>query len=265
MIEQQEKEFQGLEGVTKKAWPFHIKKGNDTLAILVHGFTGTPYDLWVLADFLALNQVDVVVPLLAGHGGSTKRLAATNADDWLNSLEKYLLDNLGKYKRIFFVGYSFGANLSFNLTIKYKEHITGVISLGLPIFMRNEKRIRLLLPLAKIFKKTYKKYWLSEEEENNIKDEGRHNHIPINSIIYFYNFIDQHTKKELSQITLPVLVIHSRDDLVSDPYSSEFLFANLSSTRDKHLFILNKDEHNVIDNTRRDFIFTKTLDFIENH
>jgi carboxylesterase len=265
MIKQQVKEFRALEGVTKKAWPFQIKKGHDTLAILAHGFTGTPYDLWVLADFLSINQMDVEAPLLAGHGGSIQRLAASNSEDWLNSLEKVLLENVGKYKKIFFVGYSFGSNLSLHLSIKYADKISGIIALGVPIFMRNEKRIRLLLPLAKIFKKTYKKHWLTEEDETNFQDEGRHNYIPISSLLHFYNFIDVYTKPELAKIKVPVLVIHSRDDLVSDPYSSEFLFAQLTATRDKHLFILNKNEHHVIDNTRRDFIFTKSLDFIKEH
>lgn len=265
MIKQQEKKFVSVEGVVQKARPFSIKNNNDVLVILVHGFTGTPYDLWVLSDFLAENNLDVEVPLLTGHGGSTAMLAASNEEQWLNTVENCLKNNLNSYQKIFFVGYSFGANLSLHVSLKYQDQVTGIISLGLPIFMNHERRIRLLLPLAKIFKKTYKKYWLSEEEEYNSKDEGRHNNIPISSLLHFYNFIDQYTKKELEQIEIPVLVIHSRDDLVSDPYSSEFLFKNLTKVKDKHLFILNQDEHNVIDNTRRDFIFSKTLEFIRKH
>ena len=65
MIKQQVKEFRALEGVTKKAWPFQIKKNHDTLAILVHGFTGTPYDLWVLADFLSRGVQPQPRPLFA--------------------------------------------------------------------------------------------------------------------------------------------------------------------------------------------------------
>ena len=57
MIVVQEKIFQEVQGAAKKAWPFQIKNNNTILAILVHGFTGTPYDLWVLADFLAANPI----------------------------------------------------------------------------------------------------------------------------------------------------------------------------------------------------------------
>jgi carboxylesterase len=263
MIKEQIKEFGGIEGVAEKAQPFSIKKGNKTLVILTHGFTGSPYELHVLADFLAGNNMDVEVPLLAGHGGDIARLAKTNSDDWVQSLEKALLDNLEQYEKIFLIGYSFGSNLSLHLASKYPQ-ISGIIALGIPVFIRNETKIRLLLPLARIFKKTYKKRWLDEGIVRDIVEQGRHSHIPIPSIVSFYDFIDKHTKKELSKVKSPVLVIHSRDDLISHPRSSEYLFKNLT-VDDKHLFVLNKEDHNPVHNTRRDFIFSKTLHFIENH
>ena len=98
----------------------------------------------------------------------------------------------------------------------------------------------------------------------DIIEQGRHSHIPIPSIVSFYDFIDEHTKKEISKVKTPVLAIHSRDDLISHPRSSEYLFKNLT-VDDKHLFILNKEDHNPVHNTRRDFIFSKTLHFIESH
>lgn len=264
MIEEQVKDFRDVEGVAKKARPFSIKKNNKTLAILVHGFTGTPYDLWKLADFLSLHDLDIEVPLLPGHGGSMKMLAASNEQDWYNALLNLTKNQVDKYERIFLVGYSFGANLSLKVSLEVPK-VSGIICLGVPIIMRNERQIRLLLPLAKIFKKTYKKYWLSAEEEASLEEFGRHNYIPIPNLVSFYHFIDEYTKKEVAQVKHPVLVIHSRDDVVSNPLSSEYLFKHLTSTQDKHLFILNHNDHNPVDTTRRDFIFTKTLQFIQNH
>ena len=142
MIVVQEKIFQEVQGAAKKAWPFQIKNNNTILAILVHGFTGTPYDLWVLADFLAANQMDVEVPLLAGHGGSMATLLQSNEEAWYWSLLQAVQDNVGKYERIFLVGYSFGANLALQISLDVPE-ITAIISLGIPIIMRDEKNIRL--------------------------------------------------------------------------------------------------------------------------
>ncbi len=264
MIVAQEKIFKEVSGAAKKAWPFQIKNGNKTLAILVHGFTGTPYDLWILADFLAENDMDVVVPLLPGHGGSMAMLLQANEKDWHQALLQVVRENFGKYEKIFLVGYSFGANLSLEVSLVAPE-ITAIVSLGIPIIMRSEKNIRLLLPLAKIFKKTYKKTWLSEEEESSLEEFGKHNYIPIPNLVSFYHFIDEYTKKNAHKVKHPVLVIHSRDDVISSPLSSEYLFEHLTGTKDKHLFILNRNDHNPVDTTRRDFIFTKTLQFIKSH
>lgn len=264
MIVSQTKIFKEVEGATQKAWPFQIRNGNKTLAIVVHGFTGTPYDLWTLADFLAENQMDIEVPLLPGHGGSMAMLLRTNEKDWYQALLQVVQNNIGKYEKIFLVGYSFGANLSLQVSLELPQ-ITAIISLGIPIIMRGEKNIRLLLPLAKIFKKTYKKTWLSEEEEVSLEEFGKHNYIPIPNLLSFYHFIDTYTKKNLAKVKHPVLVIHSRDDVISSPLSSEYLFENLTGTKDKHLFILNRNDHNPVDTTRRDFIFTKTLQFIKSH
>ena len=149
MIEKQNKEFRRVEGVAEKAWPFSIKAKakNDVLAILVHGFSGSPYDMWILADFLAGNGIDVEVPLLAGHGGTMETFAKTKNGDWAKSVEGVLAESLEKYRKVFIVGYSFGANLGLHLSIKYPQ-LAGAVSLGIPIFMRHEARIRFLLPLA---------------------------------------------------------------------------------------------------------------------
>lgn len=263
MIVAQEKIFQEVQGAAKKAWPFKIQNGNKTLAILVHGFTGTPYDLWILADFLAENQMDIEVPLLPGHGGSMAMLLQANEKDWYQAFCQVVKDNVGKYDKIFLVGYSFGANLALQATLEIPG-ITGIVSLGIPIIMRSEKNIRLLLPLVKIFNKPYKKSWVNGEEAS-AEEFGRHNYIPISNLVSFYHFIDVYTKKNLAQVTNPVLVIHSRDDVISNPLSSEYLFEHLTGTKDKHLFILNHNDHNPVDTTRRDFIFTKTLQFIKSH
>jgi len=263
MIQEQKKEFRGIEGVAHKAQPFSIKSGSRILIMLIHGFTGTPYDLRILADFLASNGYDIEVPLLSGHGGNAVRLLNTRHKDWVQSVETILEQKIKEYDKVFLIGYSFGSNIALHLATKYPQ-IAGIITLGIPIFMRNELQIRFLLPLAKIFKKTYRKRWMSEEITKEWAEQGRHTHIPIPNIISFYNFIDNHTKRELNQVESPVLVIHSRDDLISHPRGSEFLFKELTVV-DKHLFILNKQDHNPVHNTRRDFIFSKTLQFIKSH
>lgn len=255
--------YQSIPGVPDKARPFSIKakEGNDTLVIMVHGFTSSPYYFGYFADYLAGHGFDMEAVLLSGHGRTISDLIKTDSADWYKSLEDVYLKNKDKYKNIFIAGYSFGANLALHLSIQYPR-ICGVISLGIPVFLRGEAKIRFLLPLARIFFKKYKKTWGDYENAQSIKEQGRHIYVPIKSFVQFINFIDRVTKTEIKFVSVPVLIMHSRDDLISDPRSSEYLFHKLK-VKDKHLFILDKHNHNLLQNTRRDFVFIRVVSFIK--
>lgn len=263
---EQQKVFFEVQGVVDDARPFRIqaKPDNDTLAIVAHGFTSSPYHLRHLADYLAENDIDVETILLAGHGGTRQDLEKTDHHDWLDSVEKIFLKNIDKYKNVYVIGHSLGANISICLSVKYPK-IKGIVALGPSIFIRGESWQRFFLPWYKFFGiKKWKKMWLTAEEEENIRKRGGRVNIPIKSIDQFFKFIDTHTKKEIKQVVAPILIFHSRYDMVSKPSSSQYLFDHVAST-DKELFILNKTDHGLLQNTRRDFLFKKISNFIRSH
>lgn len=257
--------YKDIPDVVNRARPFYIKSKpeNDTLVILVHGFSSSPLGLHLLADFLAEDGIDVECLLLAGHGSSFNNLRDSNYNDWYNSLEEVIKNNLHNYKRVFLIGNSFGANLSIHGGIRFPQ-IKGFISLGIPIFLKAERPIRFFLPMAKFLKKKYRKPWIKNKQLIDLKDKGHHRDLPLPSIVNFYHFIDHYTKKEVNQLNIPSLIIHSRDDIISHPKSSEFLYKNINSSS-KHLFILNKRSHDLIGSTRRDFIFKKISEFIKQY
>jgi len=258
------KNYLKTEQATVNAWPFTISRTprSDTLVIIIHGFTSSAYEVHDMAHYLADKGIDVHAVLLAGHGGSFDYLKSTNKEDWYFSAEKVLKSYLGKYKNIFLVGYSFGANIAFHLTRNYPE-IKGVASLGIPVYIRNEKYIRFFLPLAQIFRKKFRKHWV-DKDQLALTATGRHRDIPIKSIAEFYSFIDNYTKKEIKEIDQPTLIIHARDDMVSDPRSSEYLYTNIASSH-KTMYILNKDNHNLVHDSRRDFVFNRVYQFMDKY
>lgn len=263
--EELKKDFYDQEGLAKWAQPFRIKAkpDNDTLAILVHGFSSSPYIMYSLAEYLAENGVDVDVVLLAGHGRNFKLFGQSDAHDWYKSVEKVIKENQTKYKNIYLVGHSLGGSLSVCLGIKYPQ-IKGIVTMGVSVYLRGEKWIRFALPFALRFTKRYKKRWLTEDEMERLKQQGRRVYVPVKSVKDLYHFIDKHLKPRIKLLRVPVLVIHSRDDRVSQPKSSEFLFNNLT-VDDKELYILHKDSHGVLHKSRSDYVFAKIVDFIKKH
>src|SRR3989344_9202589 len=71
--------------IMEEAKPIFIK-GGKTGALLVHGFTSSPYEFTDLANYLAKKGFTVYAPLMKGHGTSPENLATTNDEDWLNSV-----------------------------------------------------------------------------------------------------------------------------------------------------------------------------------
>src|SRR5512143_863129 len=51
-------------------------------ALLIHGFTGTPYEVRPLAEHLAGRGLEVATPVLPGHGQDAAALNRTTWRDW---------------------------------------------------------------------------------------------------------------------------------------------------------------------------------------
>src|SRR5438445_1896995 len=85
--------------------PERAKQG----ALVVHGFTGTPFEVRLLGEALAGRGFAVEGPVLAGHAGTTSDLAASRWPDWVASAERALEKLRGRAERVGVCGLSMGA------------------------------------------------------------------------------------------------------------------------------------------------------------
>jgi len=247
--------------IREKAKPYLYVAGKK-LAILVHGFTGTPDDMRELAKYLADKGISAKAIRLAGHGTTDWRdLEKVSYYDWWKSLEDEVKNSAGKYEKIFLIGYSFGANLALDMAARYPKMVDGVVSLGISVFLKKERLMKTLLPIFHFLFKKYKKYYIKKECQDEYLNSGSQMFVPTKSLYDFYNFIDFYTKRELSKMTAPALIIHSRDDAITKPQSSEFVHRCLSSSK-KELLILDEMNHNPIQSQRKNLIFSKIEEFI---
>lgn len=72
--------------------PFFLRAADATprAVLLIHGLTGSPYELHLLGQNLKQRGYVCAAPLLAGHHASLAELAATRWPDWLKSAEDAL-------------------------------------------------------------------------------------------------------------------------------------------------------------------------------
>lgn len=87
--------------------------------LLVHGFTGGPFDLAWLAEGLHRAGHAVSVPRLPGHGSTPADLMASDARDWLRAaVDAYLTLSL-RHADIVLVGHSMGGLLAAALAARF--------------------------------------------------------------------------------------------------------------------------------------------------
>lgn len=94
--------------------------------LLVHGFSGSPYEMHMLAQVLHRRGFHVAVPLLAGHHRSLRELGQSRYPDWLNSADQALHTLWARLRqhaqsrpRIAVVGFSMGGLLTIELAQRY--------------------------------------------------------------------------------------------------------------------------------------------------
>ena len=250
--------------IKEKAKPFFYpaKPGSDSLVLLIHGFSGTTFDLREIGQYLAKQGINAKGIRLAGHGSSPEDLEKTNPGDWWQSADNELQAVKDKYKNIFLVGYSFGANLAIDLAVRYPEIIKSVILLGPSVFVRRDKLYRFLLPIKRIFFHNQKIMLGSKKSRLEYQEKGGYTKISIKNVKEFFDYINDYTKKEISQLNVPTLIIQSTRDRVVHPKSAHYVYKNIKSSK-KDLMLLDDHEHNPFFCDQRQEIFEKIINFLK--
>lgn len=82
--------------------------GGPDAVLLLHGLTGSTFEVHPVAERLARSGYRCLAPVMAGHGGSPARLQGIRFEDWIAQAERDLA-RLDGARRRFVVGCSMGA------------------------------------------------------------------------------------------------------------------------------------------------------------
>lgn len=246
--------------VHRQAMPFHWEGDRNVICLLLHGFTGSPSEMRVLGEYLREKGFGVACPLLPGHGTSPEEMYSTNWHDWYGAVEREFLrlqkDNPAK--EVIPVGLSMGGLLALHLAFRQKP--PGVVSLAAPFFVAQRKAY--LSPLLQLIH-DYEKKNLSSQEKEKRDAEGQfyYDRTPVRCVSSLLKLI-RTVKREISQIRIPVLVIHSRDDRTADPRSAGYLVDKAGSSK-KDILWLERSGHVITTGQERQEVFTAIEGFIE--
>ena len=91
-----------------------------TGVLFIHGFTGGPFEVRPLVNFLKMKtNWQLAIPTLPGHG-ITLNLEKVSADSWLMEAELALKRLQKEVDRVIVVGFSMGGLIAMYLALRYK-------------------------------------------------------------------------------------------------------------------------------------------------
>lgn len=110
--------------------PFDLS-GRSPAVLLLHGFTGTPWEVRPVADALHARGYACVAPLLPGHGQTPEALSTTRWSDWVSATDEVLDRLLARHPRVVVLGMSLGGLLALQAAGRYQDRgVVGVVTLA---------------------------------------------------------------------------------------------------------------------------------------
>jgi carboxylesterase len=249
-----------------------------TGVLLVHGLGGTPLELKTVARGLATRGWTVSCCQLAGHCGSEDDLLATGWADWLASVERAMSELERECDTVIVGGLSIGAVLALRMAALNPERVQGLILLA-PTLWYDGWAIpwyRFMLKIA--FRlKFITRMRFAERPPYGIKDEAIRTVVagamlsglaeqagltctPLGALREADELV-RDVERRLGGIKTPALIVHPREDDISDLSNAIYLQRRLGGLTD--CLVLDDSYHIVTVDRQRDIVIDRAVSFIE--
>lgn len=223
--------------------------------MLIHGFTGSPYEVQPLAEYLRWQtNWNIYTPTLAGHG-EEDLLEETTYEDWIASAEQALHIATQECEELYVIGFSMGGLIASYLASCYK--ISKLILLSPAVFYPHTQLvIKELAEVAQSFlqgKRTTKQYL----EHYKIKWKTT-----SWQAVWNFRCLVKKLRPSLTQVQVPVLIVQGQKDFIVHPKSAEYTY-NMVQSAEKEIVWLKDSRHIVCHDCEKDLMFQKVGQFLQ--
>jgi carboxylesterase len=248
-----------MKRIMSGAEPFFFP-GGKTGCLLIHGFTGTPFEMRELGQHLAKQGFSVLAPRLFAHATSQEDLQRARWRDWMASVEDGYDLLRGTSDRIIPIGLSMGGILTI-LAAAWFE-VSGAVLMSTP-HNPPDPRMRPLhavAPLLTLFWRFNPKGpgdWHDKQAEASLLEYPQHS---VRGGAEVYDMLLE-AQRALPQIRCPVLIVQSRQDGTVPWQNAELIYGRVGST-DKQILCLDNSGHVVTLDAERKRVFEATAAFV---
>jgi carboxylesterase len=241
--------------------------GGGVSALLIHGLTGTPYEMRYLGERLAARGVRVRGVKLAGHAGTPEQLGEAGYDNWYESVVNGLEELRQHGEPVVVVGLSMGAVLAARLTADQGEAIAGVTLLAPAFFLPRSTTI-MLKSLRGVLGSLVDSIYLYNRGGSDIHDAAARSvhptcHLmPLSAPLKLFA-LSALVKPMLPRITQPALVMHApRDHTCPMRKNVDYVMRHLGSV-EKRAVELEESYHVITVDGEKERVVDEVAGFVE--
>ncbi len=239
--------------------PFFLEgwgEHKDTVALLIHGFTGSPSEFRRLGYYLNDLGYTVKAILLPGHGTTPEDMIRTGFRDWWSCVrDEFAVLIREGYERVIPIGHSMGGLLSLKLAME--EQVPGVVTLATPIHLGS--RSLMFAAWVQFFVKYISKRrpagW-----ENTVNESLAYDRTPVPCVVHFRKLLFN-VKKKLDRVNVPLFIAQGELDRAALPASAPYIYNRVSSQK-KEMKVYPNSSHGILLDSDREEVYQDISMFI---
>ena len=223
--------------------------------LVIHGFTGNPSSMRLIAEAMADAGHSVEMPRLPGHGTTVEDMNTTSWADWTAEVEAAYQRLAGRCDHVVAMGLSMGGTLTGWIGAEHPE-IAGLVFINAAAERSDEMRAGLQAMLDA--GETYMDGIGSDVADPEVT-ESAYAKVPLAPLVSMLDGVAD-LQDRLAGITAPALIMTSPEDHVVAPTASDHLAATLGGSVER--VTLERSYHVATIDHDRDLIIERIRDFV---